>query len=184
MFNIITTNRGGPENGEAEAEFGRRQFLIGSITTPLMVSAGGLLASGLLIEPGFAAPSVSLSQAKSKLNAYRGANGRGNLATNSKLQKVAATHAALMASKGKLAHSFGASTKLRARTNAVGFAGNRIAENIAAGQTSLDAVLAAWKSSSGHRRNMLGQNYNYFGLAVSSNSSAQYVHYWALVLGS
>ncbi len=51
------------------------------------------------------------------------------------------------------------------------------AENIAFGQTSEAEVFTGWQNSSGHRRNMLGRDYTFFGLGRAGDI-------WVLKLSS
>lgn len=53
-----------------------------------------------------------------------------------------------------------------------GYAG----ENIAAGQTSPEAVVKAWMNSSGHRANILNANFKKIGVGLAKGGSYQY--YW------
>ncbi|MGB8293300.1 MAG: CAP domain-containing protein, partial [Rhizobium ruizarguesonis] len=99
----------------------------------------------------------------------------------------AATTAALfqakrMASAGKMAHLMGMTDSFGARVKASGV---RLpaAENIAAGQQSVDAVVTAWINSPHHLENMLGR-YDGLGVAVAHNTSSRNLPYWAMVLSS
>lgn len=171
----------------SQVTLSKRQFLGGAGVSCLLLPGGGILLSGMLSEPAIAAgigatPKFSLKQGSIVLNKFRAQHGRKPLKTQKQLQRIAVKQATLMAKKGKMAHSFGGATRFPARVRAAGFKG-KAAENIAAGQRSLDAVFAAWEKSSGHRRNMLNRDYRFFGLAVRSNRQARYGHYWALVLG-
>ncbi|MFB4213143.1 SafA/ExsA family spore coat assembly protein [Shouchella sp. JSM 1781072] len=49
-------------------------------------------------------------------------------------------------------------------------------ENIAAGQTSAQAVFNAWMNSTGHRQNILSSNYTEIGIGYAQGGS--YGHYW------
>ncbi|MDV2683652.1 SafA/ExsA family spore coat assembly protein [Alkalihalophilus lindianensis] len=49
-------------------------------------------------------------------------------------------------------------------------------ENIAAGQTSAQAVFNAWMNSTGHRQNILSSNYTHIGVGYAKGGS--YGHYW------
>lgn len=49
-------------------------------------------------------------------------------------------------------------------------------ENIAAGQTSAQAVFNAWMNSAGHRQNILSSNYTHIGVGYAKGGS--YGHYW------
>ncbi|MYL32521.1 SafA/ExsA family spore coat assembly protein [Pontibacillus yanchengensis] len=52
----------------------------------------------------------------------------------------------------------------------------KAAENIAAGQTSPEAVVKAWMNSSGHRKNILDKELTYIGVGYAKGGS--YGHYW------
>ncbi|PLS14883.1 hypothetical protein CVD28_25520 [Bacillus sp. M6-12] len=49
-------------------------------------------------------------------------------------------------------------------------------ENIAAGQTTAQAVMAAWMKSPGHKANILSKNYTFIGVGYAKGGS--YGHYW------
>ncbi|MGP4078448.1 SafA/ExsA family spore coat assembly protein [Pseudalkalibacillus sp. R45] len=49
-------------------------------------------------------------------------------------------------------------------------------ENIAAGQTTAQAVMNAWMNSDGHRKNILSSNYKEIGVGYAKGGS--YGHYW------
>ncbi len=52
-----------------------------------------------------------------------------------------------------------------------------VGENIAGGYTTAESVFAAWKGSSGHNSNMLG-NYAAIGIGRAYHPNAQYGWYW------
>ncbi len=49
-------------------------------------------------------------------------------------------------------------------------------ENIAAGQTTAQAVMKAWMNSDGHRKNILSRNFKEIGVGYAKGGS--YGHYW------
>lgn len=55
-----------------------------------------------------------------------------------------------------------------------GYAG----ENIAAGQTTPEAVVTAWMNSAGHRANILNANYGKIGVGYAYGPNSTYKHYW------
>lgn len=57
------------------------------------------------------------------------------------------------------------------------------AENIAAGQTTAQAVFNAWKASSGHNANMLNANYKVIGIGMAVVSGSPYGTYWTTDFG-
>ncbi len=54
------------------------------------------------------------------------------------------------------------------------------AENIARGQKSVDKVMAAWMSSSGHRKNILRSSYGSIGVACVRVNN---IYYWVQLFG-
>lgn len=52
-------------------------------------------------------------------------------------------------------------------------------ENIAAGQTTPQAVMTAWMNSAGHRRNILDPNFTHLGVGYASGG--RYRHYWTQI---
>ena len=55
------------------------------------------------------------------------------------------------------------------------------AENIAAGQQTVEAAISAWEHSPHHLENMLGR-YDSVGVVVARNAGTGNVPYWAMVL--
>lgn len=172
----------------SENGLNRRQFLVGLGSMPLVLSVGAGLVGTLVSEPALASrygptPQFSLRTAEDLFSRYRHAHGLAPMRVQSQLQHAAERQAALMAKKGKLAHYFGGATRLQTRVKAVGFRGPA-AENVAAGQRSLESVIASWQKSPGHRENLLRRGFNSFGLAVHTNPNVRYGHYWAMVIGA
>jgi uncharacterized protein YkwD len=56
-----------------------------------------------------------------------------------------------------------------------------IGENLAAGQTSPEQVVADWMASPGHRENMLGETYTEVGVGL--RQGGDYGLYWVLEFG-
>ena len=51
-------------------------------------------------------------------------------------------------------------------------------ENIAAGQTTLDEVIAGWLESDGHCANLMNPDYENVGMAYYKKDGSTYTHYW------
>ena len=56
--------------------------------------------------------------------------------------------------------------------------GNGVGENIAAGQTSPEAVMECWMNSPGHRKNILDPHYKELGVGYTYQKNTEYQHYW------
>ena len=60
-----------------------------------------------------------------------------------------------------------------------------IAENLAAGYSSVGDAMGGWKASAGHRRNLLNPNVTEIGIAaVATPPGSKHRNYWALILAS
>jgi hypothetical protein len=69
------------------------------------------------------------------------------------------------------------------RVTQVGYDWSSVAENVAAGQVDVDAVMEAWMNSPGHRENILG-DYTMLGCAYAYNADTTYQHYWTQDFGT
>jgi len=120
-----------------------------------------------------------------KLNDVRKNNGLAIFKNDPRLQKASQDYANLMASKGKYGHEIGPGTQFKKRINAAGY-DNSSGENLGVGYANIDAAIAGWIESDGHRRNMLKPHYTLAGLAYAHNNSGnnpQYTHLWVLIMG-
>lgn len=87
------------------------------------------------------------------------------------LNVIAQQHSANMAS-GRVAFGHNGFAKRNAMAGAIISQLNSFAENVAYGATSGNQVVSLWKSSSGHRRNMLG-HYKYTGIGTAKDKHGQ-----------
>lgn len=114
-------------------------------------------------------------------NAVRAGAGRPPLAVNPGLVEAARWHAALMASRGMMGHQLAGEPAFDARISAEGYHWSRVAENVAAGQASVAAVMAAWQGSPGHMANIVGPCTEMGGaMAVGANG----LRYWSVSFAS
>ncbi|GMF17066.1 unnamed protein product [Phytophthora lilii] len=117
-----------------------------------------------------------------RVNEQRAAMGLRALCMNTKLMTASKGHSNAMAVNNFMSHTGSDGSTMAARVTATGFKWTRIAENVAAGQATVDAVMAAWMKSSGHRANILG-DYTMFGTAYAYSSSSTYGSYWTQNFG-
>ena len=104
------------------------------------------------------------------------------LSTNLLLATAARMHAADMAAHAYFSHD---GTDGRApvdRAHDAGFDGCALAENIARGQTSADAVVSAWMVSPGHCENILWSAVDSVGIGHAS-SADDFQAYWVQDFG-
>jgi uncharacterized protein YkwD len=63
-----------------------------------------------------------------------------------------------------------------------GYAWKAGGENIAAGQSSVTAVMSGWLSSPGQCANIMSANYSHVAVACVRQSGSAYGRYWTMVL--
>ncbi len=156
----------------------RRGFLV---LSGLTVAGTGLLLAGcsttsvLAPTPGSQDDTVA---ALPMVNKLRAAKGLSALSLDTSARKAAAIQSIRMAKAEKMTHLIGLGDDFGARMKKSDVA-LPAAENIAAGQKSVEAAVQAWIDSPKHLENMLG---NYRGLGVAMAPSKDGRPYWAMVL--
>ena len=105
------------------------------------------------------------------------------LALNPSLTNAAQTHSNRMVQMNFFGHDDPYNNSSAwTRIAAAGYTGTTLAENIAAGQTTAEAVFNAWWSSKGHKRNLMNRNFREMGLGYAQGST--YGHYWTQTFGT
>ena len=117
-------------------------------------------------------------------NAQRRAHGCGALTVNATLTRVAQVHTSDMATHNYFSHYSRNGASPAARMTAAGYRYSYAAENIAAGQTTADIVVAAWMKSPGHRANILNCHLTQIGVGYAVNSASTYKTYWTQDFGT
>ncbi|HEU4947407.1 MAG TPA: CAP domain-containing protein [Kribbella sp.] len=97
-------------------------------------------------------------------NAARQDKGCRPLSLESSLVEAAGEHASDMVRRHFFDHNNPDGKSPFDRMEAAGFRGSAMAENIAVGYTSAQAVFDGWMKSSGHRKNILNCSYNKIGI--------------------
>ncbi|WP_306133139.1 CAP domain-containing protein [Roseivivax marinus] len=110
------------------------------------------------------------------VNDIRSAHGLAPLARSATLDAVAREHARYLARLGRLSHS-GPQGQIGDRARAAGYDYCQVAENLARGHRSEDAVLRGWLRSPSHRRNLLHRDFAEYGMARTGGNV------WVLVVG-
>jgi uncharacterized protein YkwD len=71
------------------------------------------------------------------------------------------------------------------RVSAAGYDWGFAAENLGAGYSTLDDAVQGWKTSPGHRKNLLDPHATEIGIAaVATPAGSHHRNYWALVLAT
>jgi uncharacterized protein YkwD len=121
--------------------------------------------------------SVDIASVGARVSALRAQNGLTRpLSHSAQLQAAAQAHADDMARTGNFSHTGSNGSTLSSRARAANYNACFAAENIAAGQGSVQQVFVDWMNSRGHRRNILAPQATQFGFARSGP-------YYVLVLG-
>ena len=92
-------------------------------------------------------------------------------------------HCADMANKNYFSHTSLDGRTFDKRITAAGYRFTAAGENIAAGQTTVQAVMTGWTNSAGHCRNMMNPTYRDVGVACVRNDASTYRRYWTMNLG-
>ncbi len=114
------------------------------------------------------------------INQYRLANGRSRLAFQTDVNRAAAWLSRDMATKNYFSHTDSNGRGMASRLKWCGVSYTSAAENIAAGQTTAQAVFDAWKRSSGHNTNMLRTGVTAAGIGRAYDANSRYKWYWTL----
>ena len=70
------------------------------------------------------------------------------------------------------------------RVTREGYQWSAVAENVAAGQKTIEDVVASWLMSSGHCANIMSGQYTEMGIASAVNEKDRYGVYWTLSLAA
>jgi uncharacterized YkwD family protein/spore coat assembly protein SafA len=127
--------------------------------------------------PNLSATKSIESQVITLTNQERAKNGLKPLTANWELSRVARYKAMDMRDKNYFSHTSPTYGDPFTMMKNFGIAYTAAAENIAAGQSTPQAVVQAWMNSSGHRANILNAAYTEIGVGYAKGGSYQY--YWS-----
>ena len=103
---------------------------------------------------------------------------------NDALTQAAELHSQDMKANNFFSHTGSGPSTLAQRINATGYVWSAIAENIAAGQTTMNQVVDSWMGSAGHCANIMNPNLVDMGLVcVAGAASNTYPTYWTMDMG-
>ena len=88
-----------------------------------------------------------------------------------------------MATKNYFSHTSLDGRTFVDRINATGYAWSNIGENIAAGYSTVNAVVDGWMASDGHCANIMNPNFRDVGVACVASSTSTYKTYWTMDAG-
>ncbi len=114
-------------------------------------------------------------------NKERAKAGLSPLKGDPKLTQAALAHARDMAEHGKMAHEGSDGSTPAQRAGRLGYRHVKTGENVAYGQSTVEAVMRAWMNSPGHKENILG-DYSEMGAARVLDERER--PYWSVSFGS
>jgi uncharacterized protein YkwD len=97
------------------------------------------------------------------------------------LEAAALAHAQDMAANSFLDHSGSDGSMPADRATRAGYAWNSIAENVAVGQTTAEAVVDTWLESPGHCANLMSPRFSDTGVAYAINPTDEGGIYWVQI---
>lgn len=104
------------------------------------------------------------------------------LGWNDSLFAAAAAHSQDMAQRNYFSHTSPEGKSAGDRMLLAGYRFSAWGENIAAGQPSVNVVMAGWLASEGHCRNIMNTVFTEIAVACVSTSRPMYPTYWTMVL--
>ncbi|KAF4141437.1 Cysteine-rich secretory protein family [Phytophthora infestans] len=108
------------------------------------------------------------------VNKQRATKGLSPLCLNNKLHTAAQHY---------MAHDGSNGSSMSERITQAGYVWSAVAENVAAGQVDVDAVMVAWINSPEHLENIMGE-YTMFAPGYAFNKEGTYQHYWTQDFGT
>ena len=108
----------------------------------------------------------------------------GALSMNAQLRTAARDHSVDMASNNYFSHTGQDGRSFDDRIWDAGYSGSfPLGENIAAGQSTPQAVVNGWMSSPGHCANIMKPGFEDIGVGYAHSGSSTYGHYWTQNFG-
>ena len=105
------------------------------------------------------------------------------VAWNDALTAAATAHSNDMATRDYFSHTSPEGGTMSDRVNATGYRWSMLAENIAAGYSSIPGAIDGWIDSDGHCANVMSASLQEIGMACVASDSATYRTYWTMNLG-
>lgn len=102
---------------------------------------------------------------------------------NERLEGAALIHSEDMANNNFFDHQGTDSSMIGDRATMVEYNWRRIAENIAAGQQTIEHAVEGWMNSPPHCSSIMNSSYFEVGVSCHDNEASAYDRYWTMVLG-
>ena len=175
------------------AERPLKDFVMFQARRELLVGGGSLLLLGACSAPPVAQPSqpsfyrnlaqagaqVDAAMAAEMISGFRRNNGRGPLAVDPVLMRIAEAQASAMTQADQVGVRSGA---VGTRLTSAGYRHGAAVENTSAGYLTLAEAFSGWRDSPPHRANMLNPAVSRLGIATGYRPGSRYRVFWAMVL--
>lgn len=122
--------------------------------------------------------------ARGLINAYRARKGLKPLKLDRKLAAAAKRHSDDLSKHDQITHKGSDGTDPWDRVKGTGYKAKLAAENVGAGQMSLDEVFKGWQESPEHNDNLLLPDATHMGIALVIAPQTSFQTFWTLVLGA
>lgn len=139
---------------------------------------------GALSDRNYQKTKLSLSRATALINRYRKQNGLSTLTIDPQLTAAAKAHSRDLAKWDRISHYGSDGSNPWDRVRRAGYNARLAAENVGTGQTTLEEVMAGWKKSPGHNKNLLLKDAKNMGIALIYDAKTEFKTFWTLVLGT
>lgn len=127
---------------------------------------------------------LDANAATKMINSYRAEKGLKPLTLDPKLTRAARDHSTDLAARDRITHEGSNGSDPWVRAEKAGYRPKLAAENVGAGQRSLEEVFRGWQLSPGHNKNLLLPDVTQMGIALVTDTNSRYGTFWTLVLGT
>jgi uncharacterized protein YkwD len=154
-----------------------------SLNLLALVGLIALVISSVSVTPATAASPAG--DVIDQINVIRRQNGLSTLVVQPQLATSAQTFAQAMATGNFFSHVGLDGSTMVSRDEAAGYTNwSYLAENLAAGQQTAGAAVAAWMASPGHRSNILSPYVSDIGVGYVYLAGSHYGYYWVADFGA
>jgi uncharacterized protein YkwD len=121
-------------------------------------------------------------RALSLLNLHRLEHGLKPVALSAPLSQAAAVHAHDLARSDRVSHFGSDGSTPWDRVRRAGFEARVAAENVGAGQQTIEELFISWAQSEAHNRNLLNPLATHMGVALAFEPESEFKTFWTLVV--
>ncbi|HFB2047819.1 MAG: CAP domain-containing protein [Hyphomicrobiaceae bacterium] len=140
--------------------------------------------SNTLITSDYTHAHLDVDQAVRLINSYRLKHNLKPIRLNVLLTKAAKQHSRDLAKLDRISHFGSDGSNPMDRIEKAGYTARVAAENIGTGQLTFREVMAGWKKSLGHNKNLLLTEAEHVGVALVFDPDTEFRTFWTLVIGA